>query len=105
MDSPDSAGSLRVVFMLSDDFDLFKINQEVVFDSAVDGMIGSKVRATIQDDIKRINGVKYLRNCFKEEFLELICMIVKDKDVNKNALSQSLNSYDSIVTEVEERKS
>ena len=78
----ESAESLRVVFMLSDDFDLFKIDQEVVYDSAIDTRLGSKA-TTIQDEIQRVNGEKYLRQCFKEGFLELICILVKDKDPRK----------------------
>jgi len=54
----------RVVFMLSDDYDLFNLDQEVIYDSAVEGVLGRV--SSIRDEIQRFTGDRFLRNCFKD---------------------------------------
>ena len=83
------SGDLRLVFMLSDAFDRFKgVDQEVVYDSANDDLIvstGSEnaraaARTSIKDEILRISSERFLRSCFKEEFLELSCMLLRSDE-------------------------
>ena len=69
----------RIVFMLSDDFDRFKtVDQEVVYDSANDDLAK---KMTIKEEISRTSNDRFIRNCYKEQFLELICMLIKDDSV------------------------
>ena len=114
----------RIVFMLSDTFDRFgsnrkgtasQVDEEVVYDSANDDLIvktgganAMAARTTIKDEIARVvrgNNERFLRNCFREEILELICMLVKDdesingrnqKSIKVNALALSISSLEDI---------
>ena len=52
------------------------VDQEVVYDSANDAAQAADI--SIKDEINRVSGERFLRNCFKEEFLELICLLVKN---------------------------
>lgn len=118
-ESEEGTGALdhlnrRIVLMLSDDFDRFKnVDQEVIYDSQDDSATASNTgRPTIKDVIAKVSDENFMRTCYKQRFLELICMIVK-KDRNptkkaKNPLEASANSYDIVSSSngssVEERK-
>ena len=123
----ESNCSYRIVFMLSDTFDRFgsnregvsQIDEEVVYDSANDDLIvktganAMAARTTIKDEIARVvkgNNERFLRNCFREEILELICMLVKDdesingrnnKSLKVNALALSITSLEDVKEEEE----
>ena len=65
--------------MLTDDFDLYDIDQEVVFDSKVD----KSQQESIQETIERISGKALLKSCGRDGFLELICMVMpEDQEAN-----------------------
>ena len=53
-------GEVRVLFMLTDDFDLYDLNQEVVYDSLFD----DQAEVSIQDKISQANGSAFLNSCF-----------------------------------------
>ena len=67
-------GDARVLFMLTDDFDLHDLNREVVYDSLFD----DHAEDSIQDRIGQANGSAFLNSCFKDQFLELVCMVVRN---------------------------
>ena len=52
--------------MLSDDFDLFDIEQEVVFDSSFPRNVGSQGPASIFDAIKQVSGQNYLAHSYRD---------------------------------------
>ena len=61
--------------MLNDDFDLFNVDQEVVYDSDFE-----EIGASIQDEVLRISGERFLNSSIGDQFLELICMVVPPDD-------------------------
>ena len=61
--------------MLNDDFDLFNVDQEVVYDSDFE-----EIDASIQEEILRISGERFLNSSIGDQFLELICMVVPHDD-------------------------
>ena len=73
-DLDKDGGQLRIMLMLTDDFDNFDVEREVVYDSLNDQ--GDK---TIDQSIKEMSeGDAILNTCLKDRFLELICMIIPD---------------------------
>ena len=80
--------------MLNDDFERFSINREVVYDSAFDE--DSQSAKSIQDELEQAAGALFLRSCFRDQFLEVVCLALHTaaEDIPKtqtNSLSQSID--------------
>lgn len=50
--------------MLNDDFDLFKVEQEVIYDSAIEGL--TQEQSSIRERIQEAAGNSFLKNCFRD---------------------------------------
>ena len=49
------------MFLLTDDFDLYDVDQEVIYDSLID-----HGQDSIKDEILRISGEPLLASCYKD---------------------------------------
>ena len=56
----------RVVLMLNDDYDLFNLDQEVVYDSGCPRINSSGSANSIFEDVKLVSGEKLLAHCYKD---------------------------------------
>ena len=76
--------------MLNDDFDQFHLDQEVVYDSSCPRESPAGRLNSIFDEVKLVSGEKLLASCYRDQILELICMVLpEDSSLSSSSLLQS----------------